>query len=161
MNAADFPNLSFPDALERLGAMPSVLEAALADATAAQLRVRGVGDGFCLVEHACHLRDLEREGYAVRLQRMLDEKHPQLDGFEGDVVARERDYMAQDPREAARQFAVERARFVDRARTLTSDEMRRTADFMGRPITVCDLLAMMVDHDAGHRDEIAALVAAR
>jgi hypothetical protein len=39
--------------------------------------------------------------------------------------------------------------------------MRRTGDFMGRTITVCDLLAMMAEHDAGHREEIAALAAAR
>ncbi|HUQ29876.1 MAG TPA: DinB family protein [Usitatibacter sp.] len=161
MNAADFPNLSFPEALERLGAMPSVLEAALAGATEAQLRLRAASDGFCLIEQACHLRDLEREGYAVRLERMLDQEHPELAGFEGDVVARERDYMAQEARGAARAFRLERERFLARARTLTSDEMRRTGSFMGRSITVCDLLAMMVDHDAGHRGEIAALVAAR
>ena len=161
MNAADFPNLSFPEALERLGAMPSALDAAFAGATDAQLRTRGAGDGFCLLEQACHLRDLEREGYHVRLQRMLAETHPRLAGFEGDVVARERDYMAQDPVEAARGFALARNRFLERARALTSDDMRRTGDFMGRSITVCDLLAMMVDHDAGHREEIAALVAGR
>ncbi len=161
MNTADFPSLSFPDALDRLGAMPSVLEAALAGATDRELRIRVVDEGFCLVEQACHLRDLEREGYLVRLERMLDERHPHLTGFEGDVVARERDYMSQDGREAAREFAVSRGHFLDRARALTTDEMRRTADFMGRTITVCDLLAMMVDHDAGHREEIAALAAAR
>jgi hypothetical protein len=161
MNAADFPNLSFPEALARLGAMPSVLEAALAGATDPQLRLRVAAEGFCLIEQACHLRDLEREGYLVRLERMLDERHPQLAGFEGDVVARERGYMSQDGYQAAREFAVLRSHFLDRARALTADQMRRTGDFLGRTITVCDLLAMMVDHDAGHRDEIAALTAAR
>jgi hypothetical protein len=141
--------------------MPSVLEAALAGATDAELRIRVAADGFCLVEQACHLRDLEREGYLVRLERMLEEHHPQLAGFEGDVVARERDYVSQDAREAALEFAALRSRFLDRARALTAAEMRRTGDFLGRTITVCDLLAMMVDHDAGHREEIAALVAAR
>jgi hypothetical protein len=28
---------------------------------------------------------------------------------------------------------------------------------MGHTITVCDLLAMMVEHDRGHREEIEAL----
>jgi hypothetical protein len=93
MNAADFPNLSFSESLDRLAAMPSVLEAALAGATDGELRIRVAHDGFCLVEQACHLRDLEREGYLVRLERMLGESHPVLAGFEGDVVARERDSM--------------------------------------------------------------------
>ena len=161
MNAADFPNLAFAEALERLGEMPFVLREALAGASDAHLRIRGADAGFCLVEHACHLRDLEREGYRVRLHRMLEESHPSLAGFEGDVVAREREYMAQDPHAAAHEFAAERMRFLDRARILTAGEMRRSGDFMGRSITVCDLLSMMVDHDKGHREEIAALLAAR
>jgi hypothetical protein len=50
---------------------------------------------------------------------------------------------------------------VARAAKLGSMEMARTGTFMGRTITVCDLLAMMVEHDRGHREEIAALVAKR
>jgi hypothetical protein len=161
MNAADFPNLSFAEALDRLGAMPSELEEALRGATGDELRIRAAEDGFCLIEQACHLRDLERDGYLVRLDRMLAEEHPALAGFAGDVVARERDYMAQDASGAAREFAALRGRFLELARRLDAAQMRRTGDFMGRSITVCELLAMMVDHDAGHRQEIAQLVAAR
>ncbi len=161
MNAADFPSLSFPDALDRLRAMPSTLAAALEGVNDDELRRRVADEGFSMLEQACHLRDLEREGYGVRLSRMLSEAHPALAGFVGDVVARERNYMAQDALEAARDFAAAREHFLARAGALTADEMRRSGDFMGRSITVCDLLAMMVDHDEGHRQEIAALVAGR
>jgi hypothetical protein len=158
MNAADFQSIQLPEALRLLAGMPAVLRAAIVDARAEQLRYKPTPDAFSLVEHACHLRDLEREGYNLRLQRMLGEENPMLAGFEGDVIARERDYMAQDAAHAAAQFAVSRAALVARAGTLTSAEMARTGSFMGRTITVCDLLAMMVEHDRGHRDEIAALV---
>ena len=141
--------------------MPSFLQAAIVRATPRGLRARTAPDAFCLIEHACHLRDLEREGYAPRLARMLEESTPSLAGFEGDVVARSRNYMAQDALAAAREFAALRGRFLERARRLDAGAMRRTGDFMGRSITVCDLLAMMVEHDAGHRREIAQLVAAR
>ena len=141
--------------------MPRILHEAIAGASAGELRMRAAADGFCLVEQACHLRDLEREGYAVRMRRMLEERDAVLDGFEGDVVARERDYMAQDAHAAAAEFAVARAAFIARAESLTVAQMARTAGFMGRSITVCDLLAMMVEHDRGHREEIAALVAMR
>jgi hypothetical protein len=161
MNAADFPNVSLAEALDRLGAMPCIVAVAVEGAMDEDLRCRGPDEGFCLLEQACHLRDLEREGYFVRLDRMLSEPHPTLAGFEGDVVARERDYMAQDARQAARDFALARERFLQRARALTAGEMRRSGDFMGRSITVCDLLAMMVDHDDGHRREIERLLAAR
>jgi hypothetical protein len=95
------------------------------------------------------------------MRRMLEERDAVLAGFEGDVVARERDYMAQDAHAAAAEFALARAAFIARAESLTAPQMARTAEFMGRGITVCDLLAMMVEHDRVHREEIAALVAMR
>ena len=157
MNAADFRSVTLPEALRRLAEMPAILRDKVAQATPARLRLRPNAESFCLVEHACHLRDLEREGYAVRLARMLAEAAPVLEGFEGDAIARERDYMSQDAHRAAAEFAAAREAFVARARALTGDEMSRTASFMGRAITVCDLLAMMVEHDRGHREEIDAL----
>jgi len=138
--------------------MPGFLQAAIVRATPRGLRARTSPDAFCLIEHACHLRDLEREGYGVRLRRMLEESAPSLAGFEGDVVARQRNYMVQDPRDAAAEFAVARAAFLARAEALTDAEMARTASFGGRTITMGDLFAMMVEHDEGHRIEIAALV---
>ena len=155
MNAADFRSIQLPEALRVLGEMPAVLHAAIADATTGQLRHKPAPDVFSLVEHACHLRDLEREGYGLRLERMLELVNPALAGFEGDVIARERDYLAQDAANAAAQFA------IARAANLGATQMARTGTFMGRTITVCDLLAMMVEHDRGHREEIAALVATR
>ena len=138
--------------------MPSFLQAAIVRATPRGLRARTSPDAFCLIEHACHLRDLEREGYGVRLRRMLEESAPSLAGFEGDVVARQRNYMVQDPRDAAAEFAVARAAFVARAEALTDAEMARTASFGARTITMGDLFTMMVEHDEEHRVEIAALV---
>ena len=138
--------------------MPGFLQAAIVRATPRGLRARAAPGAFCLIEHACHLRDLEREGYAPRLRRMLEESGPSLASFEGDVVARERNYMVQDPRDAAAEFAIARAAFLARAESLTDGELARTAAFGGRTITIRDLLSMMVEHDEEHRVEIAALV---
>lgn len=158
MDTADFPRLGFAESIERLSAMPEFLDAALVAAGPEDLLSRPGEGEFSLVEHACHLRDLEREGYGLRLRRMLEESTPSLAGFEGDVVARQRNYMVQDPRDAAAEFAVARAAFLARAEALTDAEMARTASFGGRTITMGDLFAMMVEHDEGHRIEIAALV---
>jgi hypothetical protein len=65
--------------------------------------------------------------------------------------------MAQDAYEAVAEFAIARAVLIQRAETLTSAQMSRTARFLGRTITVCDLLAMMVEHDRDHREQIASL----
>src|SRR3954464_4816600 len=161
MNAADIQSMALPEALKRLAEMPRILHAALVDGSAEELRIRPDADSFCLIEHACHLRDLEREGYAIRLRRMLGEQHPALAEFAGDVAARERDYMAQDAHQAAAEFAIVRRTLIERAESLTSAQMARTGVFLGHTLTVCDLLAMMVEHDRGHREEIAALVGMR
>ena len=161
MNAADFQSIQLPEALRLLSEMPAVLKAAIVNASADELRRKPAPGAFSLVEHACHLRDLEREGYTLRLKRMLGEEHPSLAGFQGDAIAIERDYLAQDAAAAEVDFAIARGVLLARAETLTPAEMSRTADFMGRRITVCDLLAMMVEHDRGHREEIAALLATR
>jgi alkanesulfonate monooxygenase SsuD/methylene tetrahydromethanopterin reductase-like flavin-dependent oxidoreductase (luciferase family) len=112
---------------------------------------------FSLGEHACHLRDLEREGYRVRLERMLAEDRPVLEGFDGAAVAARRDYRSQDGRAAARAFAAERAALVARLARLPPEAFARTAVFEGRAIMLCDLVAMIVEHDRGHREEIEAL----
>lgn len=157
MNAADFPRVGLHDAIERLSSMPPFLEAALDAADRDELVFRPGEDEFSLAEHACHLRDLEREGYLVRLRRVLAEDVPVLEPFEGDRVARERNYLAQDARAAAREFAASRRQLVALAAPLTEAQLRREALFDGRRITLAEVIAMIVEHDRGHREEIEAL----
>ena len=142
---------------ESLVAMPRFVEQAVAAARADALALRGPGGTFSLTEQACHLRDLEREGYLVRVRRMLAEEAPTLAGFDGDAVARERDYPAQDARQAARDFSVARAELVALLRSVDGPSARRTAMFGGQRITLAGLVEMIEEHDRGHRDEIAAL----
>ena len=70
MNAPDTPRAGWAATLERLGAMPAFLEAALHEAGEENFALRPSEDAFALVEHACHLRDLEREGYLVRVRQI-------------------------------------------------------------------------------------------
>jgi hypothetical protein len=145
--------------LAAIAAMPAFLEAALGSRAPAALVWRPAPEAFSLVEHACHLRDLEREGYLVRLRRILAEKAPELTGFDGATIARERDYLRQDARAAARDFAGARAELVAAASRLTPRELSREAVFAGKRITAADLLAMIAGHDGEHRQEIEALCA--
>jgi hypothetical protein len=142
---------------DSLGAMPRFVEEAVASADAAALARRGPGGAFSLTEQACHLRDLEREGYLVRVRRILDEETPALEGFDGDAVARERDYPAQDAREAMRAFAAARAELVTLLGSVDASRAARGALFDGERITLAGLVAMIEEHDRGHREEIAAL----
>jgi hypothetical protein len=158
MNAADFPRLGLAESIERLESMPEFLDAALDAVSGEELLARPGPDEFSLVEHACHLRDLEREGYLVRLRRVLGESEPRLEPFDGTAVAAARDYLSQDARIAAQEFAAARQELTGTLAALTAGEMRREAMFGERRVCLGDLVAMMVEHDRGHREEIERLM---
>jgi hypothetical protein len=157
MNAADFPRMGFNEALEKLAAMPAFLEAALEVATPDELVYRPGEGAFSLVEQACHLRDLEREGYLVRVRRVLGENVPALASFDGAAVARSRNYLAEDAHRAARDFAAARRELVGLLAPLGEKELAREATFEGKRIRLADLVAMIAEHDLEHRDEIEEL----
>lgn len=142
---------------DSIAAMPRFLEEAIAGADPQAISRRGPGGAFSLTEQACHLRDLEREGYLVRVNRILAEETPTLEGFDGDAVAASRNYPAQDARQAARDFAAARAELVALLESLDGARAARTALFGGERITLEGLVAMIEAHDRGHREEIAAL----
>jgi DinB family protein len=157
MNAADFPRLPLAESVARLESMPRFLEDALAAARPGDLAA-SPGDGlFSLVEHACHLRDLEREGYLVRVRRMLTESKPALAGFDGGAIAAQRDYPSQDGFAAARDFAAARRELVALVAPLTREQLALEGTFGDRPVCFADVVAMMVEHDRGHREEIEQL----
>lgn len=142
----------------RLAAMPAFLDSALSRAGAARHAVRPEDGGFSLVEHACHLRDLESEGCLFRIMRLLAEDGPVLEGFEGDRIAAERDYLSQDAEAAARKFAATRAEVLRVVGGLGRVELAREGEFGGRRITVSGVVAMAAEHDAQHRGEISRLL---
>ena len=149
---------SLAGSIDRLEAMPEFLETAIEVVTAEQLRFRPAPETFSLVEHACHLRDLEREGYIARVRRMIAEKNPALENFDGDAVAKARNYIAQDAKVAAQEFGAARRETTGMLAALTEADLAREASFDGARITFGELIAMMVEHDQGHRDEIEALM---
>src|SRR3954467_7234758 len=55
------------------------------------------GERFPAVGQVCHLRDIEADGYHVRIRRMLQEHDPDLLSLDGYQVANERAYATSDP----------------------------------------------------------------
>ena len=147
------------ETIERLESMPAFLEAAVGSVSGERLRYRPTPEDFSLLEQACHLRDLEREGYLVRVRRMLTEREPDLQPFDGAAVARERKYLEQDARLAAQDFAAARRELTGLLAPLTEEDLGRRARFDGDPITFRALVEMILEHDRGHRDEIERLLA--
>jgi hypothetical protein len=160
MKATAFTPVALAEAVSALRAMPSFLAGALASVPIADLARQAIPGEFSLVEHACHLRDLEREGYLVRAHRMISERAPALEPFDGGAVAATRDYPRQDAFAAAREFATARAELLALIAPLSPDQLAREGTFGERRVCFADVIAMTVEHDRGHREEIERLLAA-
>ena len=144
--------------LLRLQAMPAELRAAAQRMGESAWRVTPPNGGFSLVEQAWHLADLEREGYGLRIERLLSEEGPFLPNFDGDRIAAERDYRRQSMEEGLAAFAAARAQNLTALRALPAAAWDRSGTQEGvGPITLRDVPRLMLDHDDAHREEIAAL----
>lgn len=120
---------------------------------------RRASDGeWSLLEHTCHLRDIEQEGYSVRIARILREENPFLPDIDGDRLAAERHYPSQDFTSALKSFTTARQANVRQLRDLSADQLRRTARFGDAgTITLLDLIKMMHEHDTEHRRQLTDL----
>jgi hypothetical protein len=142
--------------------MPEVLEASFGALTPEAATQPGPDDSLSPVEICWHLADLEAEGYAVRIRRLLAEQAPQLPDFDGGAIAKARNYRALSLIEGLTAFRAARRANVDALQRLTEDEWRRsgTQDGVG-PVALCDIPSMMAEHDNSHRQEVAAWIANR
>lgn len=147
-----------PELLARLATLPALLREVAAALAAAHDR-RPAAGGFALVEHVWHLADLEREGYGTRISRLLTETDPALPDFDGDRIAREREYLRGDVALGLELFAQARARNVERLAGLDAAALSRAGSQAGvGEITLVRVPRMMAAHDAGHVAELIALV---
>jgi hypothetical protein len=142
----------------RLASMPAELEEAAATIDEASWSTNHPDGGFSLVEQAWHLADLEREGYAVRIDRLIRENDPLLPDFDGGRIAALRNYKSRSLAEGIQSFAAARGANLSRLRSLAPSDWDRSGiqEGVGR-VTLADLPRSMQDHDDSHRIEIDAL----
>jgi DinB superfamily len=145
--------------LVTLESTPALLERAAGDLPAAQVQRRPAGGGFSLVENVWHLADLEREGYGVRIRRLLSEEEPSLANFDGDRIARERRYQDRDLAEGLAAFAAARRRNLEKLRGVRPADWNRAGvqESVGR-ICLADLPRKMAEHDRSHTQDIRLLL---
>lgn len=145
-------------AIAALKLMPEALRQHTARITDAELHYQPEGGYFSVLENICHLRDIEIEGYSVRLKRILAEEHPNLAGINGDQLARERHYNQQPLAPALDAFTKARHANLKILGKVTEAQLTRTAylESVGE-ITLGKLLEIWVEHDEGHIHELARL----
>jgi hypothetical protein len=106
---------------------------------------------YTALEQICHVRDIEIDGYHVRLQRTLAESHPFLPAVDGDTLAIERSYATSDAAVVLAEFRTARAHTIDLISRLTSEQLARTAEFEDYgALTLRSLVHYLCSHDQQH-----------
>lgn len=90
--------------LWNLRSLPNELQDLIGDLDEDTLRWRPIPDKWSIKEIMCHLRDMEREAYLARYQRMLGEENPFLPNVDQNRIAYESDYINQDAKAALAEF---------------------------------------------------------
>ncbi len=136
--------------LERMGRLPERIQRLIEEESEEDLKRAGIGGSWGAVEHIAHLKDLD-EVSLERVALMLQEEDPELDIFDTDVRAIERDYHAEDPRKTAQEFENLREMLVNRLDGFDVAEWQRTARHpeLGS-VTVESLIERLDEHDAQH-----------
>jgi hypothetical protein len=105
---------------------------------------------FTAIEQICHVRDIEIEGYQVRIQRTLTEDTPQLPSIDSETVARQRDYGRSDAAQVFAEFRAARLRTLALLR-VDENQLQRRAVFEGYgPVTLRGLVHFLCSHDQQH-----------
>ncbi|OJA41826.1 damage-inducible protein DinB [Burkholderia ubonensis] len=131
-----------PTTLDALADFPRLLEAHYAAVPDGYARwTPGDWEGmpserFSPLGQLCHVRDIEIDGYHVRLRRMLEEDRPRLVSLDSDALAAFRDA---------------RRRTVDIVSRLTPAQLARIGEFDGYgALTVRGLVHYLCSHDQQH-----------
>ena len=148
--------------LNELDDMPDLLATTFASLSPSEAATEGPDDLLSPVEQCWHLADLEREGFAVRIERLLSEDEPLLPDFDGARIAKERSYKTRSLAAGIDAFREARLANVRALRAIAGPTWvrRGTQEGVGT-LALCDVPTMMAQHDAAHRHEIAAWARAR
>lgn len=136
------------DLLDQLRATPRLLTEAVRGLQRNVVGWTPAPGSWSILEVVCHMRDMEREAYLARYERMLRGDRPHLPGVDGDRLACELDYRRQRLSEALREFRKLRKQTLalltgfDTA-TWALEGVHETAG----PITMHDLLERQVRGD--------------
>ena len=145
--------------LADLASMPDFLEDMIGQSSSEDAVIPGADGSLSPVEQCWHLADLEREAYAVRIQRLLRESSPALPDVDGDRIAKERNYKSRSLTDGIRAFRDARSANLQVMRSLNDAEWFPPGSQEGvGPVALCDIPSMMAQHDDAHRREIEALL---
>jgi hypothetical protein len=154
MTAKEFQAL-----VRELEATPQIIQQLADELSAGDASWKPSEEEWSVLEYVCHLKDIEQEGYTVRIAKLLNETQPHLTDIDGDQLALTRSYNSQDFETALRAFALARQQNVEAIRDVPLDRLQAlsgTFENVG-PVTLGKILLMMREHDEGHVQDVRGL----
>lgn len=143
--------------LERLAAAPAALAAALKGAPDETLRRRTADGKWSMIEHAAHVRDIERV-YQGRFSRMVFGEKPAFWMLDNDRTAEALHYGAADAAEVAKEFKRLREDSIALLRSFPHEAWLRTGLHPEQgEVTVEQLAARLAGHDEAHLRKVTGL----
>ena len=144
--------------VETLEATPRIIQQLADDLADGDATWKPSEKQWSVLEHVCHLKDIEQEGYTLRIEKLLRETQPFLADIDGDKLAEERSYHSQDFDQALSAFARARKQNVQTIKDLTHDQLNRSGMFENfGTVTLARLLLMMREHDESHLKDLSGL----
>ncbi|MDM5181846.1 DinB family protein [Massilia sp. DJPM01] len=141
-------------ALRRFPSELAALYAAIPSADAAWVPLSWEGipsERFTAIEQICHVRDIEIDGYQLRLRRLLEEDNPLLLSIDSERVARERGYPDASVEQVFDALREARERTLRTIAGLNGSQWQRRGVFEGYgPVTVKGLVHYLCSHDQQH-----------
>jgi hypothetical protein len=144
--------------LQELAGFPERVRELIEDLSHDQLTTKRTPEEFSFAEHVCHLRDIEREGYLVRIGLIQKFDCPSLPDIDGTRLAIERDYNSEDVADAIYRFSLARNESIKLLQESSEEQWYRKGALEGvGETTLLQLVEMMLEHDASHFEEMTSL----
>jgi DinB superfamily len=142
--------------LEILRATPARLRAAIKGVPKSVLTWAPAPGKWSIVEIVCHMRDMERDAYLARYQRILSEDNPALPDIDGDRYSLENAYRTQKLSDALREWSrLRRECLKTISKAKRADWERSGVHETAGPLSLYDLLKRQaIGNDEAHLGQI-------
>jgi hypothetical protein len=151
--------IEFHAIVEYLNNTPDVISQLTRDLSEEQLKRKPSENEFSVLEQVWHLRDIEVEGYSVRIKKLLTEDRPTLHDINGAKLANERGYNNLNLKPGLEQFIQARKENVGILQGLTLEDLSRSGTFENAAeVPLERVILMMREHDAEHLNQLRELV---
>jgi FMN phosphatase YigB (HAD superfamily) len=154
------PNFNSPTAsLAIQRSTPAALDTILTNVPFENWQVSPENEEWSLTEICCHLRDVDREIYIPRIQKVIQTDRPFLEAIDADAWAEERRYREQDGQQAFADFVTTRLELLEMIEAIPQavweKEIRHT---IFGPISLAEIFRISARHDKLHIQQIHKIV---